>query len=124
MATKVSNQSLRCGERNPSFFHCSTIQHKRHNKILGLKSKYGSIGHTHKDISNKLNEYFRKLLEDPRVDITQEIKEITHNVPTILNQDHNKMILRDVSIQEVEEVVMSMPNGKALDNQQNCFKIS
>lgn len=39
---------------------------------------------------------------------------ITKNIPKILTEDHNKMLLRKVSLQEVEDVVMGMSNGKAL----------
>lgn len=62
---------------------------------------------------SELNEYFNNLLKEPRIDKTREIKEITHNIPVILNQDHNKMLLREVTMQEVEEVIMSMLNGES-----------
>jgi len=63
---------------------------------------------------SELNDFYRKLLEEHRVDKSQTIREITSKIPTILNQDHNKMLLQEASMQEVEEAVMSMPNGKAL----------
>lgn len=104
---------LKSGEHNYSLFHCSIIQYRRHHKILGHKSKQGSTIHTHEDIVSELNEYFNNLLKEPRIDKTREIKEITHNIPVILNQDHNKMLLREVTMQEVEEVIISMLNGKS-----------
>ena len=89
------------------------IHHKRNNIILNLKYRDGSTAHTHEDISTELNNFYSRLLKEPRVDRSHAIREITKNIPSILNQNHSKMILREVSMQEVEEVVMSMPIGKA-----------
>jgi len=89
------------------------IQHRRQNEILGLKPIEGSMVHNHEDIEKELNKYFKNLLEEPKVDRARAIREITNNIPPILNQDHNRMLLRKVMMQEVEEVVISIPNGKA-----------
>ena len=47
------------------------------------------------------------------MDKTQTIREMTNNNPTILNKNNNMMLLREVSMQEVEEALMTMPLGKA-----------
>lgn len=38
---------------------------------------------------------------------------MTKKIPKILTEDHNKLLLMIVSLQEVEDVVMGMPNRKA-----------
>jgi len=89
------------------------IQHRKNNLILSLKSRYGGIFHTHADILTKLNDFYSNPLEEPQVERSQSIREITNNIPSILNHDHKKMLLQEVTMQEMEEAAMSMPNGKA-----------
>lgn len=68
---------------------------------------------TQEEILEELNSVYNKLLQEPNIDISQAIREITRNIPTTLNLDHNKMLLKEVSMQEVEEAVMTMPLGKS-----------
>ena len=96
-----------------TFFHKTMIQHRRKNQILALKSQEGHLIHSQEELETELNHYFKSLLKEPRNDQDREIKKNTKNIPKILMEDHNKMLLSKVSIQEVEDVVMGMPNGKA-----------
>jgi len=89
------------------------VQHRRNKKILSLRSEDGRNINSHEDISSEINNFYNKLLKEPMVDRSHTIREITNNIPTILNLDHKKMFLREVLMQEVEEVVMSMPKGEA-----------
>jgi len=64
-------------------------------------------------MEKELNQYFSSFLKDPRSDQAEDIKKITNHIPKNLTKDYNKMLMRKVSLEEVEEVVMHMPNGKS-----------
>jgi len=89
------------------------IQHKRNNRILALKNQEGQLIHPQEELEAELTRYFSSFLKEPRNDQDRDIKKITNHIPKILIEENNKMLLRKVSLQEVEEVVMGMPNGKA-----------
>jgi len=105
---------LKCGERNTTFIHKTMIHHRKNNRILALKNQEGHLIHSQEDLETELNHYFSSLLKEPRNDQDHDIKKINKNIPKILTEDHNKMIQRKVSLKEVEDVVMGMPNDKAL----------
>lgn len=88
------------------------IQNRRNNRVLALKNIEGNFIHSHEEMVEELNQYSSTLLIEPRNDQARDIQKITHNIPEILTKEHNKMLVRKVSLQEVEEVVMNMPTGK------------
>ena len=55
---------LREGDRNTSFFHKSTIQHRQHNQISHLKSIEGHILESQHDIEQELVTFFADLLSE------------------------------------------------------------
>jgi hypothetical protein len=55
---------LREGDRNTSFFHKSTIQHRKHNRITRLKSPDGQILENHLDMEQELVNYYSELLSE------------------------------------------------------------
>ena len=81
---------------------------------MALKNQEGNLIHSQEELETQLNHYFRSLLAEPRNDQDQDIKKITKHIPKILTEDHNKILLRKFSLQEVEDVVMGIPNGKEL----------
>ena len=50
------------GERDTSFFHKATIQHRQGNRMDRLKKEDGSIAETQEDLEITLNSYFANLL--------------------------------------------------------------
>jgi len=64
-------------------------------------------------MEEELTQYFNSLVKEPSNDQEKDIKNITNHIRKIFSNDHNKMIMRKVELQDIEEVVMSMPNGKA-----------
>eukprot|EP00253_Pinus_taeda_P024684 PITA_24684 len=89
------------------------IQHKRNNRILALKNREGHLIHSQEEMEVELTHYFSSLLKEQRNDHDQDIKKITKHIPKILTKEHNKILLRKVSLQEVEDVVTGIPNSKA-----------
>ena len=49
-------------ERNTSFFHKASIQHRKGNRMDRLNKEDGSIDESQEDLETTLNSYFSKLL--------------------------------------------------------------
>ena len=52
---------LREGDRNTSFFHKSTVQHRQQNKIYRLKARDGTILEEQRPIEHELIRYYSEL---------------------------------------------------------------
>ena len=96
-----------------TLFHKKMIDQRRNKRILALKNQEGHLIHSQEELETELTNYFNSLLKEPRNDQDQDIKKITKNIPKILTEDHNKMLIRKVSLQEVEDMIMGMHNGKS-----------
>jgi len=106
-------QWLKHGEKNTSFFHKSTIQHKANNHILSLKKDDGAKVSTREKIESELNLYFQSLLSEPNQDRTQAINKITSAIPPLVTEEKNSLLLREFTEQEIEDVVFTMASDKA-----------
>ncbi len=42
-----------------------------------------------------------------------DINKITQNIPKIITEEHNSLLIKPISMQEVEEAVQNMKEGKA-----------
>lgn len=98
-------QWLKHGERNTSFFHKSTIQHRAINRILSLTKVDGVRVFTREQIGSELNSYFRSLLTEPNHDRTQAINKVISAIPPLVTVEQNSLLLREFTEQEIEEVV-------------------
>ena len=56
---------IKDGECNTSFFHKSTIQHRKRNKISKLRTDSGETLEEHQDIFDELTHHFSQLLSEP-----------------------------------------------------------
>lgn len=80
-------QWLKQGERNTSFFHKSTIQHRACNRILSLKKADDDKVFSREHIGDELNSYFTSLLNEPSLNRTQAINAITDAIPSLVTQE-------------------------------------
>lgn len=67
----------------------------------------------HEDIEEEFINHFKKVHQEPQIDRMQVIEKITKNIPKIITEEHNQLLLRSVSLQEVENVVRQLKEGKA-----------
>ena len=104
---------LKQGERNTSFFHKSTIQHRAHNRILSLKKADGDQVYKREHIGSELNSFFTSLLSDPIQDRTRAINEIIAAIPNLVTEEQNSLLLREFTEQEIEETIFNMASNKA-----------
>jgi exonuclease III len=107
-------QWLKEGERNTKFFHRMVIQRRHTNKITHLTSDEGDVIHSHEDMEATLIRYFQNLLTEPQVDRLDAINKITQHVPPLVTQEQNVVLLRPITIEEVDQALQETPKCKAL----------
>jgi len=106
-------QWLKEGEKNSKFFHRSTLDYRNVNKILNLKNDSGDTLHNHREISSLLTEHFKHIAQESDIDRAEAINTLTQSIPKVVTKDQNLALLKEISMEEVEEGVKSMPNDKA-----------
>eukprot|EP00253_Pinus_taeda_P033102 PITA_33102 len=106
-------QWLKQGEKNSKFFHRSTLDYRNSNKILNLKNESGNTLHNHREISSLLTEHFKHISQESNIDRAEAINTLTQSIPKVVIKDQNLALLKEISMEEVEEAVKSMPNDKA-----------
>ena len=68
---------------------------------------------TREEIETTLNQHFKDIMPDPRKDITGDIDQITRHIPSLISQEHNELLMKSISLVEVEEAVFHMAEGKS-----------
>ena len=67
------------------------------------------------EIEEELTSYFEGIMTKDGVDRDQDIDRITALIPRTVTREHNEMLNKPFSMQEVEEAVSKMAQGKAPD---------
>ena len=106
-------QWLKEGEKNEKLFHRSTIQRRILNHISILNTDQGEKLQAHTDIEQELLNYFKDMLKEPNIECQPSINKITQHIPRIITEDHNQMLLRPVTMQEVDQDMSQLKDGKA-----------
>ena len=104
---------LKEGERNTKFFHASTMQRRMQNIISHIINQQGERMENHEDMQQELVDYFKNIQQEPQTNRQQEIDQIKQLIPKLVTAEHNKMLLRPVSPQEVDEAMAQFKDGKA-----------
>jgi hypothetical protein len=107
-------QWLKEGERNTKFFHRMIIQRRHTNNITHLTSDEGDVVHSHEDMEATLIRYFQNILTEPQVDRLDAINKITQHVPPLVTMEQNAVLLRPITIEEVDQALQETPKCKAL----------
>eukprot|EP00253_Pinus_taeda_P003838 PITA_03838 len=104
---------LREGERNTRFFQQAMIHHRQRNRIFSIKNEGGERIVEQEGIEKVLMEYHKGILTESLMGRFEAIKEVCTAIPRIVTEDQNRALMRAASLEEVEEVVMSMKKGTA-----------
>eukprot|EP00253_Pinus_taeda_P003782 PITA_03782 len=83
------------------------------NQISHINNEQGSKIETQEGIEQEFLKYFKKMNQEPNVDRTEAIDNITRNIPKLITEDHNLLLLKPISLQEVENAVHQLKAGKA-----------
>jgi len=68
---------------------------------------------THEEIEKEFLNYFKKMNQEPTINRAEAIDNITKHIPRVIIEDHNTLLLKPVSLQEVESAVNQLKAGKA-----------
>eukprot|EP00253_Pinus_taeda_P036244 PITA_36244 len=104
---------LREGERNTKFFHQTMVQHRQRNKILSIKNEAGERVIEQEGIEKVLVDYHKDILTEPQNNRAAAIENICKEIPKLVTEEQNKALMRAMTIEELEEIVMNMKKGKA-----------
>eukprot|EP00253_Pinus_taeda_P031207 PITA_31207 len=104
---------LKEGENNTKFFHRTAIQRRMHNNIAFINNQQGERLEAHEDMEKEFKDYFQEILREPPGNRDHAIRMITQHIPKIITEDHNNKLLQSISLQEVEEAMAQLKDGKA-----------
>ena len=89
------------------------LQHRQHNRIFSLKETNGERLIKPEDMERELTTHFKDILTEPIPNRQEEIQKITQHIPRLITREKNLALLWEVTLQEVEEVVLSLPRKKS-----------
>eukprot|EP00253_Pinus_taeda_P007130 PITA_07130 len=99
---------LREGERNTKFFHRTTVQRRMHNSIPFIQTQGGAKIEKHEEIEAEFLNHFAQVHTEPEGDKRLAIERITNNVPKIITEEHNELLLRPILMQEVDDAMSQL----------------
>ena len=73
----------------------------------------GSRVETRREIEEDLSQHFSEILNEDGGARSRAIIRITDLIPRIVTKENNEMLVKPISMQEVEEVIHQMTPGKA-----------
>eukprot|EP00253_Pinus_taeda_P030654 PITA_30654 len=104
---------LKEGEKNTKFFHRTTVQRRMHNQISQVTNAQGDKLETQEDIEKEFLNYFKDMCQEPNINRDEAINNISRNIPRLVSEDQNTLLLKPISLQEVESAAKSLKAGKA-----------
>eukprot|EP00253_Pinus_taeda_P019557 PITA_19557 len=68
---------------------------------------------TQEGIEQEFVHYFKEMSKEPNINRAEAIDNITRKIPRLITEEQNTLLLKPISLQEVENVVNSLKAGKA-----------
>ena len=65
------------------------------------------------EIETTLNNFFKDIMTDPRPERGTNIDQITRLIPSLVSDEQNDLMMKPITLYEVEEVVFQMKEGTA-----------
>eukprot|EP00253_Pinus_taeda_P008458 PITA_08458 len=103
---------LKEGEKNTKFFHRTTVQRRMHNQISQITNAQGDKLETQEDIEKEFLQYFKAMSQEPAINRAEAIDDITRHIPRLITEEQNSLLLKPISLQEVEIAAKSLKIGK------------
>eukprot|EP00253_Pinus_taeda_P004859 PITA_04859 len=104
---------LKEGEKNTKFFHRTTVQRRMHNQISQVTNAQGDKLETQEEIEKEFLQYFKAMSQEPNINREEAIDNITGHIPRLITEEQNSLLLKPISLQEVEIAAKSLKAGKA-----------
>ena len=89
------------------------IQYRQRNRIFSIKNEEVQRITEHEEMEQVLVGYFKDILTEPLVNIEEAIGRIGNEIPRMTNRDQNLALMRETTLEEVEEIVKGMKRNKA-----------
>eukprot|EP00253_Pinus_taeda_P030007 PITA_30007 len=83
------------------------------NNISHIQNEQGAKIETHEGIESEFLNYFKQAHQEPNIDKMPAIDKILRNIPKLISEEHNHLLLIPVDLQKVEEAVRQLKAGKA-----------
>lgn len=84
-----------------------------HNNIPFIQNQEGAKVEKHEEIEEVLLNYFQQVHHEPMEDRQHAIRKIIRNVPKLIKEEHNELLMRPILLQEVDEAMSQLKEGKA-----------
>lgn len=81
--------------------------------ITHIQNSQGGKVEDHAALEQELLSYFKQVHQETQMDWTVAIDKIIQSIPKIITEEHNQLLLKPISLQEVEKVVRQLKEGKA-----------
>eukprot|EP00253_Pinus_taeda_P032778 PITA_32778 len=104
---------LKEGEKNTKFFHRTIVQRRMHNHIAQVTNAQGEKLETQEEIEKEFLHYFKEMSKEPNTNRGEAIDDIIRHIPQLVSEEQNSLLLKPISLQEVELAEKSLKAGKA-----------
>eukprot|EP00253_Pinus_taeda_P036591 PITA_36591 len=102
---------LKEGEKNTKFFHKSTVQRRMRNQISQIINAQGEKVETQEEIELEFIQHFKEMSKEPNINRAAAIEDITKHIPRLITEEQNTLLLKPISLQEVETTSNSLKAG-------------
>ena len=98
-----------------------------HNYTTQLKNDAGNILELHQEMEEVLVSFYDNLLSEENIDREDAQHHVISHIPLHVTEDHNDMLMRSITLQEVETTINQMkedtapgPNGFTVNFFHGC----
>lgn len=98
------------GDRNTRFFHASTIQRRKSNRIDTLEREAGGWCGSEEEVVDEISGYYSNLFTS--VDASNWEDKL-HGIPATVTEAMNSSLIKPVEDEEIRQAVFSMNPTKA-----------
>ena len=84
-----------------------------HNKIPFIHNQEGVKVEEHEKIEEVLLNHFQQVHQEQAMDRQRAIGKITINIPKLVTEEHNELLMSPIQSQEVDEAMAQLKEGKA-----------
>ena len=104
---------LREGDKNTEFFHNATVSNRLGSNIYNLKLPNRTWVGTRDEVEEGLVNHFKAIMTEDNNERGQDIYRITSLIPRTVAREDNENLTKPIALQDVEEVMQQMDQGKA-----------
>lgn len=83
------------------------------NTISHIQNLQGDKMEKQEDIEKEITNHIKTVHQEQPIDRQRAINEILQHIPKLITEEHNQLLLRPVTIMEVEEASNQLKAGKA-----------